>query len=60
VAGVAAVTARVYRTHPATPKTAGPYRAVGSTYCARCGGWIREGELIWWTQTHMFVCQECH
>ena len=58
MAGMAAV--KVRRTPPATPKQAGPYRAVGSTYCARCGVWIRDGERIWWTQTHVFVCEECH
>jgi hypothetical protein len=60
VAGVATVTARTRRLAPATPKQAGPDRAVGSTYCARCGAWIRDGEVIWWTATHIFVCQECH
>jgi hypothetical protein len=60
VAGVATVTARARRSSATMPKTAGPYRAVGSTYCARCGAWIRDGEVIWWTATHVFVCEECH
>jgi hypothetical protein len=55
VARVAAVTTRVRRSNTATPKQAGPYRAAGSTYCVRCGGWIRDGEVIWWTATHIFV-----
>ena len=38
---------------------AGPYRAVGVTYCVRCGAWIREDEPIWRTTTHIWVCQEC-